>query len=298
MKIINLSHVPRLISPCQNTKFSKLLVSGCSFTSLNFGQHDLYATILRECYQRIKDRSWPEIQTTSDWCEVSQQIKQECQQHGMDWQHLTYVTWPIYLRDLLGLDDIIDCSCSGAGNKHIHNSVIWTLETQPQYTPDNTLVIVMWSGFTREDLIAAPECIRADSTMQYQYREDARLLSTGSIPGKGNGFYDLSVIHKVKTDATRSVENFIYISGLYHYLRSKGFCFLFARYSTAMQETQMDITRFLTPDQTELFHSMIEVNPALGDFAEETGDGSHPTPRWHHAWAREILLPTIQRKYA
>ena len=51
-------------------------------------------------------------------------------------------SWPYYLRDLADFKQVFDCSCAGAGNKHIHDSVIYALEENDSITPENTFVAV------------------------------------------------------------------------------------------------------------------------------------------------------------
>ena len=62
------------------------------------------------------------------------------------------VTWPYYLRDLGGFENVLDTSLPGAGNYHISNSLIWALESEST-DPKQSLVIVMWSGNDRDDWI-------------------------------------------------------------------------------------------------------------------------------------------------
>jgi hypothetical protein len=69
------------------------------------------------------------------------------------------VTWPYYLRDLGGFEQVLDCSLPGAGNSHIADSLQWALEVdRPE--PADSLVIVMWSGCDRDDYICPEENIK------------------------------------------------------------------------------------------------------------------------------------------
>jgi hypothetical protein len=63
-------------------------------------------------------------------------------------------SWPYYLRDLAGFNEVYDCSQSGAGSNHIFNSIINEIETNININIQDTLVIIMWSGLTRTDVIA------------------------------------------------------------------------------------------------------------------------------------------------
>jgi len=294
MRILDLGRIPRLTSTIEDLGFRNLLVGGCSFTSTDFGHVDFYFETLQKNYNNIKDPSWPEISCAGDWQTLPQEIKRECQASGLDWQHLTYLTWPIYCRDLLGMESVVDCSCSGAGNKHIHDSVIWALETHREYTPQNTLVVVMWSGIDRDDIMADADSIDNHSNNQYDYDPGVKLLCSGGILGGSNSVYNIDLIKKIKSDKSRSIENFILVTGLYHYLSSRGFRFVFTNFSTHLRQQGIDISKHLGAAQLQVLERMTSRCIALGDYAEKTIDGAHPTAEWHHRWAREVLIPLIQ----
>ena len=74
-------------------------------------------------------------------------------------------TWPYYLKDLGGFDQVLDCSMPGAGNYHIASSLQWAIEMQNP-DPTNSLVIVMWSGNDRDDYIC-PQSIITDYPFKF-----------------------------------------------------------------------------------------------------------------------------------
>jgi hypothetical protein len=295
MKILTTQKIPRLLDCTQPLGYANLLVSGCSFTSINFGQDEYYLQTLKSNYYNLKQgTSWPDIHSGQDWDQLPEHIKIECQQdHKLDWRHLTYVTWPTYIRDYFLFDQVIDCSCSGAGNKHIHDSLIYQLETDTAITPDNTIVAVMWSGFDRDDFIVDPDSINLNNVNQYAYTDQARLMITGGLLGNSNGVISIDVIKKIKSEQSRALENYIYVAGLYHYLVSRGFKFLFTMFSSNIKETGLHLDQNLTPTLLNNFNSMISVRPYLGDFAQDTIDTSHPTTYWHSQWAQSVLAPCI-----
>lgn len=59
-------------------------------------------------------------------------------------------SWANHLAKILNLN-LINVAKAGAGNDYIGNSIIDELSTN-QYTPKDTLVLVMWSGTGRKDL--------------------------------------------------------------------------------------------------------------------------------------------------
>ena len=90
-----------------NSKFKKLVVSGCSFTHNNHHDKCAWANLLA------------------------------------DWSGMT----------------IVNLATPGAGNEHIANSLILYLEKN-KLDPSNTLVMAMWSGIDRNDLIVSRKKIQ------------------------------------------------------------------------------------------------------------------------------------------
>jgi hypothetical protein len=296
IKVIGTNTIPRLVSPIGQTRFSNLLVSGCSFTSIDFGHPDFYFKNLQSNYNNICDVTWPKINTPADWDNLPQAIKLECVTHKLNWRYLTYITWPVYTRDLLNFDQVIDCSCSGAGNKHIHDSIILALESSPELTPENTQIAVMWSGYDRDDIIADATSIDNSRNNQYSYTSDVKLILTGGLLGASNSLVSMDAIKRVKSDQSRAVENFVYIVGLYRYLTARGFSFVFSNFASNLRSTGLDINQYLTPYQNQTLKAMTAVTTSLGEYAQETIDGSHPSALWHHRWAENVLVPQLTQE--
>jgi hypothetical protein len=95
------------------------------------------------------------------------------------------VTWPYYLRDLGGFDQVLDCSLPGAGNSHISDSLIWGLEID-QLDPAASLVIVMWSGHDRDDYICPNEHIN-NYPFRFNYSKNVMSSITGGNALESNG---------------------------------------------------------------------------------------------------------------
>lgn len=90
--------------------------------------------------------------------------------------HATSCAWANFLADACGAD-CVNLARDGAGNEHIARSVILYLE-QHRPDPAHTLVLVMWSGVDRLDLLASTA---AEPTIQhhYQYSADTKWLGLG-----------------------------------------------------------------------------------------------------------------------
>lgn len=278
--------IPRLIPGTSKTRFKNLVVGGCSFTATDFGNHLWYWKTLSKCYNGIKDDSWPDI-TPDNWRKLPQYIRQECLEH-FDWKYLTYLTWPVYTRDLLDISTIYDFSCSGAGNYHISNSIMYGLETALSLSPNDTLVVVMWSGFGRDDFLVAKDSIVVNN-LSYHYNDDVSLCYTGGLLGRSNSLLSVDNIKKVKSYSSRCVENYLYIISLKNYLENQGFEYYFTNFSSDIKEHEFDIKEYCDFNVDDLF----TIKPFLGDFAVDTIDGSHPKSEWHHRWSEEILVPQV-----
>lgn len=296
MKVIDVNIIPRLVEAVNTSKFSNLLISGCSFSNTDFGQSNFYFQTLKTNYKKIKDPAWPDISNLNDWQALSENIKNECIQHGLDIKYLTYITWPVYTRDLLNFDRVLDCSCSGAGNKHIHDSIILALESNPDLTSKNTQVVVMWSGYDRDDFIVSSNSVDKTNNDRYHYADDAELVLTGGLLGGSNCIFSVDVIKKIKSEKSRALENFIYIVGLYQYLKARGFSFVFTNFSTTLRLCGLEIEKYLTEAQNQTLHNAITITNTLGDYAQHTIDGTHPSSEWQHKWAENILLPELLKQ--
>jgi len=294
MKVISRSDVPKLCEAEFVLPQKNLLVGGCSFTSFNFGNKQEYFDILKQNYENIRgDSHWPNIATAEDWDNLPEIIKNECEQKGCNWKELTYVTWPVYTRDLLGMSDIYDCSCPGAGNKHIHDSVMYALETNINLTPANTFIVIMWSGYGRDDVMIDKSWLKSDSPCRYDYTGEVSLGLTGGILGQGNLLCSLDVLKRVKSNKSRAIENFLLILSLKSYLQKRGFEFVFTEFSSDLKEYEISVKENLDSLLINKWQDLIGDIETLGEYAWETVDGSHPSPKCHWAWSKNILIPRI-----
>jgi len=212
------------------------------------------------------------------------------------------ISWPYYLRDLGSFERVIDCSCPGAGNTHIHNAVIHELESSPDITPENTLVIVMWSGYDRDDFLVDPIVLKRKYTDSYYYTRDCALGMTGGLAGESNLLASVENIKKIKSAESRALENYILVTSLQGYLKSRGFKFLFTEAFTpgTVLYPEYDIIDYLSPDLSAKYVEMTrELTPTLGSWSipylELSADGCHPDPSVHLLWTEKILIPHLQK---
>jgi hypothetical protein len=211
------------------------------------------------------------------------------------------VTWPYYLRDLGGFEQVLDCSLPGAGNSHIADSLQWALEVdRPE--PADSLVIVMWSGCDRDDYICPEENIKP-YPFKFNYSRDvASGISGGLHAGAdGNTNAGLSELAKTKTLESRAIENYLYINGLWHYLKNSGYQFVFLNFldsNLPSRTSHFDITKYLPTPVKDQYNLMFTKTIDLHTWALKNdqliSDDFHPSPDGHLDWTRKVLLPKLQ----
>lgn len=219
------------------------------------------------------------------------------------------VTWPYYLRDLGGFEQVFDCSLPGAGNQHIANSLQWAIEIDG-IDPADSLVIVKWASNDRDDYVCPVQNQTLEYPFEFAYSETVFSGITGGIHkgAIGNTKFGLKELAQTKTSESRAIENYLYISNCWHFLKSQGFRFVFLNYSQThakrnnaksyLESLDFSIKPFLPEVAQKNLEKMITNLPAISEWTFENdligGDSVHPTPDGHLEWTRQILLPYLQ----
>jgi hypothetical protein len=211
-------------------------------------------------------------------------------------------SWPYYLRDLADFENVFDCSQSGSGSNHIFHSVVNEIETDPRITPEDTLVIIMWSGLSRTDFITTKDITAPwHSHINYEFND---VFATLSIC---NGAKELSLIGKLSQQYKRLVdsdaqvyESLLKIIALNHYLKNKGFHFVFLSWMDPTHE----LDRVQTPLRSK-FTELLDPVPYLDEYAIENqfkenkgavSYGWHPSPDGYLSWTKNCLIPYLESK--
>jgi hypothetical protein len=214
------------------------------------------------------------------------------------------VTWPYYLQDLGGFKQVFDCSMPGAGNSHIANSLQWAIEVDNP-DPNDSLIIVMWSGNDRDDYIC-PEENNRPYPFKFNYNNNVFSGITGGSHGdsSGNTKEGLVALGKTKTVESRAIENYLIISSLYNFLQNKGYKFLFLNYadrSLPARHLDFDIFPYLPNSVHFNFKSMIEsvVDPYTYTLKNDLLDldDFHPSPDGHLDWTKQVLIPHLKSQF-
>lgn len=207
------------------------------------------------------------------------------------------VTWPYYLRDLADINQVFDCSQSGAGNSHVFNSIINEIETNKNITPTDTLVIVMLSGFSRTDVIASVDFSnRWHGYDSFKFNNRFATLSIMADPADPNEPNIVELCNKYKRvvdiDA-QILETCFRVLALDAYLKSKEFDYVLTSWKDIKKE---GIDLNLIDSIRDVLHPI----KSLGDYANESrqleSDG-HPTPTAHLTWTKECLIPYLTANF-
>lgn len=200
-------------------------------------------------------------------------------------QHLC--TWPYYLRDFAGFEQVYDASQSGSGCGHVFNSIINEIETNKEISSDNTLVIIMISDLAIFDTITSTDLTRPWHPMSnYDFNESFSTITLfKSFRNKATTSLEKLCLEYAKhIDMNAQVyENLIKIKALHAFLKDKNFT------SVTLAWKDMD-----TFDCSKYFTNI----ETLDGFTERNqmripGDG-HPSPDAHLNWTREVLVPFLE----
>ena len=207
-------------------------------------------------------------------------------------------SWPYYLADFAGLDfdQIYDCSQSGAGSNHTLYSVINEIETNKNLSPENTLVIVMWSGLTRTDVIAKRNITKNWHHMS-NYYFNSELATLSLFRNHDNTDTRLGKLSNLYSDTIGETEQIyqscLNILALKNYLENKNFKFIFTSWENPDLELSMVDNQLSNKVKFSIESSM----EYLGDWCREKNllipNDGHPTDEGHIQWCRQQLLPLL-----
>jgi hypothetical protein len=235
-------------------------------------------------------------------------------------------TWPYYLRDICGFNEVYDSSQAGAGSNHIFNSIINEVETNSNINAKNTLVIIMWSGLTRTDLIAETHITKSYYNMNhYNFDDKFSTLSLNSVfiqAPRSDSNPLVAKLHqlykKIIPGDAQILESAFKIIALQSYLEKQGFKYIMLNWmGPTLNSVFIQAPRSDSNPLVAKLHQLPELNTlnnaikesvlsifdpvkTLGEYATNTrqtipNDG-HPTPDAHLSWTREYLIPYLESK--
>ena len=123
----------------------------------------------------------------------------------------------------------------------------------------------MWSGNDRDDSIV--DATKLNSyPFRYDYTNSVSAGITGGAHDRNNGNIDKELansIKQVKSLESRSIENYIHIVGLHHYLTNLNFKFIFLEYrdfSLPATDLNFDIRNFLPNNLVKKLNQINKIN--------------------------------------
>ena len=191
--------------------------------------------------------------------------------------------WPCYLRDRCGFKKLLDCSVPGAGNYHISSAVQWCIEEQDP-DPSDTVVVVMWSGNNRDSVISKPG-LETQHHWKYNYTDQAM-------------FFQHDNMGQLKSNESRAVENYLYVSSLYNYLQNRSIPFVFLDFidrSIPNRSNDVAVDSYLPVKLQQRYRSMFAPVRNFYEYALRNdmlnSDDFHPNNLCHLKWTDEVLVP-------
>jgi hypothetical protein len=187
---------------------------------------------------------------------------------------------------------------------HISNALIWGLEND-SLPPDNSLIIVMWSGNDRDDYILPKSAIKPETNTRFLYTANVMSGVTGGSHenAKTNTTLrePLITITNAKSQESRAIENYLIITKTWHYLTNKGYNFVFLNFldsNLPSRTKHFDIKTYLPKLLCRKLDSMMLniIDPYTWCINNNllADDNYHPNPDGHLTWTREILLPKLR----
>ena len=209
--------------------------------------------------------------------------------------------WAAYLRERMGIENYYDTTCGGTGNFFIMSAVIYALE-KLQPDPEETFVAIMWSGNDRDDMIINGNYSTIPH-LHYEFTDNVAVAISG-------GMHDSSVpnvnnfnVNWLKSLESRTIENYVYISSLYHYLKSNNYNFLFLDYMSPDRKfphrsSDFGIVNLLPKSLADNLKQMMRYDiPDIYSWCLKrnllSDDNYHPSVEGNFRWTNEVLVPHL-----
>jgi len=192
-------------------------------------------------------------------------------------------SWPYYLRDKCGFEKVYDCSIEGASNYQIFSSIVYALETN-NLDPKETLVIIMWSGYNRDSEIVSADKV-LDKKYVYAYNNQVSCIM---LPQNNQ-----------KNKTSQAIENYIYISSTWNYLKNQDYQCVFLNFVDPKIENKntFNIELCLPTELKKKFASMFTDIENFFVYCVKHNqlreDQFHPTMQGHLDWTHNVLAPAL-----
>jgi len=237
-------------------------------------------------------------------------------------------TWATYLSEHMDIPNHINLASSGAGNDYICHSTINYLE-QHRLDPQETLVIVMWSGTGRMDLPMNQEWYEHIKFGEYSVCKTDGIGHWINSGGQTGSWMNHNItraifdnLYKITDTADHCLKSLRYFVMLEAYLKIRGYKFLFTSFINYWQ-TEHPSYQSSSPLPGGLLRASSEPNigyhcrdyavwqnfdftnwffvndrrDTICEYAhrqDPRGD-IHPSDKMHKKFALEIVAPCVQQ---
>lgn len=233
-------------------------------------------------------------------------------------------TWATYLAKQLAVENYINLATQGAGNDYICHSTINYLENA-NLDPNQTLVIVMWSGVARMDLPLSKSWYQHFKFGEHSVCKTDGIgywINSGGMTSAWNNKPNVKPIfehaYKITDPVDHCTKSLRYFVMLESYLKSCGYKFLFTSFINYWRDQypyyQMSgESPKVTADPNIGYHCkdypifkkfdfdnwffVNDQQDTICEFAhsqDPRGDW-HPSNKMHQAFAEQIVLPRVQQ---
>jgi hypothetical protein len=174
--------------------------------------------------------------------------------------------WSVYLRDRIPEVDYVNYARSGGGNNYITDSMIkYLLQAQPD--PQETLIMVMWTGVSRIDLNIGQEYydLLGDWANKESVGPDRYVCSTGiggAWPSLPRSLFE--EIYKAMDYRALACNTLLQIVSLKNFLENHGYAYKFMSYVNYWQ----DLPDWYTPNLDFSITHYAGDNPLLKDLGD------------------------------
>lgn len=198
--------------------------------------------------------------------------------------------WANLLAEQTGMT-VSNLAHTGAGNQHIAASIILHLErTRPD--PLDTLVLVMWSGIDRTDLIVERDSYKNinHKNLEHFYDEYTEHFMVGGLGWGATEFNNYKKLLGPKSMALRAWLSYTQLSD---YLRCRGYTYRYTSFTDQGYDLtaelmalnlQLDMSKWMLLDNTLGKNSILY---------KETHKDGHPTMIAQERWLHEHLVPEL-----
>lgn len=220
--------------------------------------------------------------------------------------------WPNVLASWYDLT-LHNLAVPGAGNTHISNSIQFYLEQHKELTPDNTLVLVMWSGPGRIDWITDNSLSNFSDIypVAHEYVPGCELVCGGHwwhLKNPPHLLQTLAEYSKYQSETSFAAHTWMAMNSLSNYLKVNSYDYYYTSFVdlsnpvkhdanvsdffSELQRLKLDFdgSRWISNRQDEY----------LGDFAKSRNmlnpDRFHPSMEGHELWLTDVLVPKLQNK--